>query len=70
MKKLVSLLVTGALAAGLVPGRESRDDILVFNNVGMASEDMMCARIIFDKALEKGLGIKLPLWTTTRGLLK
>lgn len=61
---------TGALAAGLVPGRESKDDILIFNNVGMASEDMMCARIIFDKALEKGLGIKLPLWTSTKGLLK
>lgn len=61
---------TGALAAGLVPGRESRNDILVFNNVGMASEDMMCARIIFDAALEKGLGIKLPLWGSTKGLLK
>lgn len=61
---------TGALAAGLVPGRSSRDDIVIFNNVGMASEDMMCARIIFDKALEKGLGIKLPLWTSTKGLMK
>lgn len=61
---------TGALAAGLVPGRESRDDLMVFNNVGMASEDMMCARIIFDKALEKGLGIKLPLWSSTKDLKK
>ena len=61
---------TGALAAGLVPGRSSKDDILIFNNVGMASEDMMCARIIFDKALEKGLGIKLPLWDSTKGIIK
>ena len=36
----------------------------------MASEDMMCARIIFDKALEKGLGIKLPLWDSTKGIIK
>ena len=61
---------TGALAAGLVPGRSSEDDLVIFNNVGMASEDMMCARIIFDKALEKGLGIKLPLWGSTKGLVK
>lgn len=61
---------TGALAAGLVPGRESRDDIMVFNNVGMASEDMMCAKIIFERALKMGLGVKLPLWSSTKGLLK
>ena len=61
---------TGAAAAGLVPGRQSRDELIVSNNVGMAVEDMMCARIIFDKALEKGLGIKLPLWASTKGLLK
>lgn len=61
---------TGALAAGLVPGRESRDDIMVFNNVGMASEDMMCAKIIFERALKMGLGVKLPLWGSTKGLLK
>ncbi len=61
---------TGALAAGLVPGRSSRDDLMIFNNVGMASEDMMCARLIFDRALEKGIGLKLPLWGSTKGLLK
>jgi ornithine cyclodeaminase/alanine dehydrogenase-like protein (mu-crystallin family) len=33
----------------------------------MPVEDMMCARIIFDRALEKGLGIKLPLWKSTKG---
>jgi ornithine cyclodeaminase/alanine dehydrogenase len=57
---------TGALAAGNVPGRVSRDELLVFNNVGMAVEDMMCAKIIFERALERNLGIKLPLWTSTK----
>lgn len=36
----------------------------------MASEDMMCARIIFDRAIAMGLGLKLPLWGSTKGLLK
>ena len=56
---------TGAVAAGVKPGRTSKDQIIVSNNVGMAVEDIMCARKIFDLALEKGLGIKLPLWSRT-----
>ena len=61
---------TGGIAAGLCPGRESRDELVIFNNVGMATEDMMVARLVFDRALEKGLGIKLPIWGSTKGLLK
>lgn len=61
---------TGQLAAGTVPKRESKDELIVINNVGMAAEDMMCAKIIFERALKMGLGIKLPLWTSTKGLLK
>jgi len=56
---------TGAVAAGVKPGRTNKDQIIVSNNVGMAVEDMMCARRIFDLALEKGIGIKLPLWDRT-----
>ncbi len=59
---------TGAMAAGLIPRRESKDELVIVNNVGMAVEDMMCARMIFDRALQKGLGVKLPLWNSTKGL--
>jgi ornithine cyclodeaminase/alanine dehydrogenase len=59
---------TGALAAGLVPGRKDKDDLLIFNNVGMAVEDMLCAKIIFERALKMNLGVKLPLWKSTNGL--
>jgi ornithine cyclodeaminase/alanine dehydrogenase len=59
---------TGAVAAGLAPRRESSDELVVFNNVGMAVEDIMCAQIIFDKALERGIGLKLPLWRSTKDL--
>lgn len=59
---------TGALAAGLVPGRSSEKDLMIFNNVGMAVEDMSCAKMIFERALEMDLGIKLPLWKSTKDL--
>ena len=61
---------TGGAAAGICAGRENRDELVIFNNVGMAVEDLMCARMIFDRALDKGLGIKLPLWGSTAGLKK
>jgi len=57
---------TGTAAAGLCPRRENREELVIFNNVGMAVEDMMCARMIFDRALTQGLGIKLPLWKSTK----
>ncbi len=61
---------TGALAASLVPGRENKNELMIFNNVGMAVEDMACAKMIFERALEKGIGLKLPLWKSTKGLMK
>jgi len=59
---------TGEVAAGLKRGRERRNELIVSNNVGMAVEDMMVARRIFDRALEKGLGVRLPLWKSTTAL--
>lgn len=52
---------TGAALAGVVPGRETDDEYIFVNNIGMAVEDIVCARAIFDAALEKGVGKILPL---------
>ncbi|MDI6707363.1 MAG: ornithine cyclodeaminase family protein [Firmicutes bacterium] len=52
---------TGEVVAGLKKGRETNDELIVCNNVGMAVEDMMMARAVFDRALQKGVGRKLPL---------
>lgn len=52
---------TGAALAGVVPGRESDDEFIFVNNVGMAVEDITVARKIFDTALERGVGVKMPL---------
>lgn len=52
---------TGEVLGGLKPGRESDDEFIVCNNVGMAVEDIMIARKLFDLALQKGVGRKMPL---------
>jgi len=52
---------TGEVLGGIKKGRENEDELIVCNNVGMAVEDIMVARIIFDKALENGVGKILPL---------
>jgi ornithine cyclodeaminase/alanine dehydrogenase len=56
---------TGEVAAGLKQGRTSPDELIVVNNVGMAVEDMVVARRIFDAAIRQGIGVKLPLWDRT-----
>ena len=52
---------TGEVVSGSQKGRESADELIVCNNVGMAVEDMFVTRKLFDKALELGIGRKLPL---------
>jgi len=52
---------TGAVAAGFFKGRENASELIVSNNVGMAVEDMMVVRALFDRALELGAGRILPL---------
>ena len=51
----------GEVCAGKKPGRENDDEIIFCNNVGMAVEDMMVARILFDRALEAKAGRFVPL---------
>ena len=52
---------TGEVAAGLKKGRENQAELIVCNNVGMAVEDMTMVRVLFDRALQLGIGRKLPL---------
>lgn len=51
----------GEIVAGLKAGREDKDELIVVNNIGMAIEDITVAKAVFDTALEKGIGRKLPL---------
>lgn len=52
---------TGEVLAGLKKGRESKDELIVCSNIGMSVCDVVVAREVFDRALEKGVGRKLPL---------
>lgn len=51
----------GELAAGLKKGRESASERIFSMNMGIAVDDMVTAKLIYQKALEKGAGTRLPL---------
>lgn len=52
---------TGEIIAGLKEGRESKEELIVCSNIGMAVCDVVVGREIFNRALENNVGIKLPL---------
>ncbi|MEM2281465.1 MAG: alanine dehydrogenase [Candidatus Bathyarchaeia archaeon] len=46
----------GEIVAGLKPGRETQDEITVFTSTGLAIQDAVVAKLVYDKALKKGVG--------------
>lgn len=52
----------GDVALGRKPGRTSDDQIIVYSVGGMPIEDVAWATVVHRNAIEKGIGIKLPLW--------
>ncbi len=52
---------TGEVLAGLIPGRTGKDELIVVSNIGMSVCDVVMGKAIFEKALQMGLGVKLPL---------
>lgn len=52
---------TGEILAGLKPGRESKDELIVCSNIGISVNDVVMGQFILTKAFEMGLGRKLPL---------
>jgi ornithine cyclodeaminase/alanine dehydrogenase-like protein (mu-crystallin family) len=51
----------GELAAGLKPGREGPKERIFSMNMGIAVDDMVTAKIVYERALERGMGTKLQL---------
>lgn len=51
----------GEIVAGMKPGRESPEERIICINLGLALDDMALAILIYKKALEKGIGVVLPL---------
>ena len=51
----------GELAAGLVEGRRDRGERLFCMNLGLAVEDVVTARLVLERARERGVGTLLPV---------
>jgi ornithine cyclodeaminase/alanine dehydrogenase len=50
---------TGEIVSGLKPGRENNTERIINFNKGIAIHDILMAKVLLDKAKEKGLGIEL-----------
>lgn len=46
----------GEVIQGVIPGRENDDEIIVYETVGVAAQDLITAKAIYDKAVEMGIG--------------
>ncbi len=51
----------GEIAAGKKPGRENDSERIICANLGLALDDMAAGIRVYQKAIEKGIGTKLPL---------
>jgi N-[(2S)-2-amino-2-carboxyethyl]-L-glutamate dehydrogenase len=51
----------GQVIVGDRPGREHDREIILLNAMGMAVNDVACARTVYDRAREAGIGTWLPL---------
>jgi ornithine cyclodeaminase/alanine dehydrogenase-like protein (mu-crystallin family) len=47
------------VVSGEISGRQSPDDIVLFKSLGIAAEDLAVGKLVYDRALERGLGIEL-----------
>jgi ornithine cyclodeaminase/alanine dehydrogenase len=51
----------GELAAGIKPGRENAAERIFSMNMGIAVDDVVTAKVLYDRASERGAGTRLPL---------
>lgn len=52
----------GQIIVGEKKGRESENEIIILNPMGMAIEDIACARSIYQRAVAVNAGTRLPLY--------
>ena len=51
----------GEVIAGKKSGRQSDDELTLYKSTGLAIEDAATARLVYDRALADGVGVRLPL---------
>jgi alanine dehydrogenase len=49
----------GEVVAGRKPGRESEEEIIIFDSTGMALQDVAAAAFAYEKAQRNGAGFRL-----------
>jgi alanine dehydrogenase len=49
----------GEVIAGIKPGRESDDEITVFDSTGLAIQDVAVGKVVFENAKKEGKGLKM-----------
>ena len=52
--------VLGETVAGITKGRTDKDQITVFDSTGLAIQDIATAKLVYEKALSKGIGRNIP----------
>jgi len=52
----------GEIVAGLKPGRVDENEITIFDSTGLAIQDVAVAGVVYEKALKRGVGLKLKLF--------
>lgn len=48
----------GEIVAGKKPGRESSEEIIIFDSTGMALQDVAAAAVLYEKAQRQGSGVR------------
>ena len=49
----------GEIVAGKKPGRESREEVTIFDSTGTALQDVAAAAFLYEKAQRDGSGVRL-----------
>ena len=44
----------GEVVAGKKPGRESEEEIVIFDSTGMALQDVAAAAVVYERAVQRG----------------
>ncbi len=51
----------GEIVSGKLPGRVAADERIISLNLGLACEDVVAGMLVFERALQQGIGTRLPL---------
>ena len=52
----------GVVIAGVKAGRTSGDEITIFDSTGLAIQDLSTANLVYERAVEKGIGSRLEMF--------